>query len=164
MTIKTITIKKRGGGTRKQKVMVLKSGKFKFIKNTTKTTPKKRSKSTTKRRTSGRGKDLTRKTIKRKSPTKTVAAKKKGILENIPVIKNPTFKKAALGVGTATLGATVLTIVAPSIAANPIVKPVLALAGGGVPGVIAQVLAQGGLQGLGFGGNGNGGGINPGFA
>lgn len=30
---KTITIKKRGGGTRKQRVKVLASGKFKFIKN-----------------------------------------------------------------------------------------------------------------------------------
>lgn len=33
MVTKTITIKKRGGGTRKQKVQVLASGKFKFIKN-----------------------------------------------------------------------------------------------------------------------------------
>jgi len=31
---KVITIKKRGGGTRRQAVEVLKSGKFKFIKNT----------------------------------------------------------------------------------------------------------------------------------
>ena len=33
---KNITIKKRGGGTRKQRVMVLKSGKYKFVKNLTK--------------------------------------------------------------------------------------------------------------------------------
>ena len=38
MTIKTITIKKKGGGTRKQLVKVLKSGKYKFIKNTSKIT------------------------------------------------------------------------------------------------------------------------------
>jgi len=34
MVTKVITIKKRGGGTRRQAVQVLKSGKFKFIKNT----------------------------------------------------------------------------------------------------------------------------------
>lgn len=32
-TYKNITIKKRGGGTRLQRVKVLKSGKFKFVKN-----------------------------------------------------------------------------------------------------------------------------------
>jgi len=158
MVIKIISIKKRGGGTRKQRVEVLKSGKFKFLKNITKSTPKKRSKSSPKKRKTS----PKRKVNKQKGSRKTVAAKKKGILDNIPIIKNPTFKKAALGVGTATLGATVLGLIAPSIAANPIVKPVLALAGGGVPGVIAQVLAQGGLQGIGLGGNG--GGNNAGFA
>jgi len=162
MVIKTITIKKRGGGTRKQKVQVLKSGKFKFIKNSTKSTTKKRSKSTTRKTT--KRKAPKRKVIKQKKIKKNVAAKKKGILSNIPLINNPTFKKAALGVGTATLGVTVLSLIAPSIARNPVVRPVLALAGGGVPGVIAQVLSQGGLQGLGLGGNGNGGGFNPGFA
>lgn len=33
MKTKVITIKKKGGGTRKQRVQVLASGKFKFIKN-----------------------------------------------------------------------------------------------------------------------------------
>ena len=104
-----------------------------------------------------------RKTIKRLSPRRTVARrrraapKKKGILSNIPLINNPTFRKAALGVGTATLGITVLSLIAPSIASNPIVRPVLALAGGGVPGVIAQVLSQGGLGALTGGGSGGGG-------
>jgi hypothetical protein len=42
MPIKTIRIKKAGGGTRLQKVKVLKSGKYKFIKNTRKTTTRKR--------------------------------------------------------------------------------------------------------------------------
>ena len=110
----------------------------------------------------------TRKTIKRRSPRRTVARrrttrraapKKKGILSNIPLINNPTFRKAALGVGTATLGITVLSLVAPSIASNPIVRPVLALAGGGVPGVIAQVLSQGGLGQLTGGGGGGGAGF-----
>ena len=41
MQTKTITIKKRGGGTRKQKVQVLASGKFKFIKNKAKSAGRK---------------------------------------------------------------------------------------------------------------------------
>jgi len=40
MVVKTITIKKKGGGTRKQKVKVLASGKYKFVKNSTKTQSK----------------------------------------------------------------------------------------------------------------------------
>ena len=107
------------------------------------------------------------KLIKRRSPRRTVARrrraapKKKGIIGKIPLINNPTFRKAALGVGTVTLGVTILGLVAPGIASNPIVRPVLALAGGGVPGVIAQVLAQGGLGAL-TGGESGGGGV--GFA
>ena len=122
-------------------------------KPTRRKAPKRR---TTKRRAAPR------KTIKRKSSRKRVAKrraapKKKGILGNIPLINNPTFRKAALGVGTATLGITVLSLIAHSIASNPIVRPVLALAGGGVPGVIAQVLSQGGLGALTGGGSGGGG-------
>ena len=110
------------------------------------------------------------KLIKRRSPTKHVARRRraaprrrssgsKGILGKIPLINNPTFRKAALGVGTATLGITVLSLIAPSIAGNPIVRPVLALAGGGIPGVIAQVLSQGGLGALTGGGSGGGAGF-----
>ena len=111
-----------------------------------------------------------RKTIKRRSPRRTVARRRraaprrrssggKGILGKIPLINNPTFRKAALGVGTATLGITVLSLIAPSIAGNPIVRPVLALAGGGLPVVIAQVLSQGGLGALTGGGSGGGAGF-----
>ena len=42
MPIKTIRIRKAGGGTRLQKVEVLKSGKYKFVKNTRKMTTRKR--------------------------------------------------------------------------------------------------------------------------
>ena len=45
MPIKTIRIRKAGGGTRLQKVEVLKSGKYKFVKN-----GKKRRKFTTRKR------------------------------------------------------------------------------------------------------------------
>jgi len=102
-----------------------------------------------------------RKTIKQKKSSKTVPAKKKGILDNIPLIRNPTFKKAAVGVGTATIGAAVISFVAPSIATHPLVKPILAFAGGGVPGVVAQIVAQRGIGGL---TGSNGGGMNAGFA
>ncbi len=55
---KTIRIKKAGGGTRLQKVQVLASGKYKFVKNSTKS----RKYTTRKRRTTRKG-DLT---LKRK--------------------------------------------------------------------------------------------------
>lgn len=104
---------------------------------------------------------------KPKSPKKTMTNKGSSFASKIPVINNPTFKKAALGVGTAALGVAVISIVAPQIASNPVVKPVLAFVGGGIPGVVAQVITQGGISGLTNilgGGNGNGGGSNAGFA
>jgi len=114
----------------------------------------------------------TRKTIKRKSPRRTMARSpkrrapsKRGFASKIPLINNPTFRKAATGIGIATLGVAVLGLVAPQIAQNPIVRPALALLGGGVPGVAAQLLTQGGM-GLGNilgGGNQGGGGFTPGF-
>ena len=55
---KTIRIKKAGGGTRLQKVQVLASGKYKFVKNSTKsrkTKPKTRKYTTRKRRTTRKG-------------------------------------------------------------------------------------------------------------
>lgn len=51
MPIKIIRIRKAGGGTRLQKVEVLKSGKYKFVKNNKKT----RKFTTRKRRTTRRG-------------------------------------------------------------------------------------------------------------
>lgn len=95
---------------------------------------------------------MARRGRKRRSGRKSGA---KGILSKIPLIKNPTFQKAAIGIGTATLGVAVLSLVAPSIAANPIVRPVLALAGGGIPGVIAQIFTGGGLGNI-LGGGGGG--------
>ena len=102
-----------------------------------------------------------RKTIKRTKSKSHVAKKrtshkKSGLLGKIPLISNPTFKKAAAGVGTATIGAAVLSLVAPSIAAQPLVKPLLALAGGDIVGLAAQVFTQGGLSSLGIGSSSNG--------
>lgn len=80
-------------------------------------------------------------------------------LGKIPVLSNPSIRKAATGIGIATIGVTILALVAPQIAANPIVRPALAFLGGGIPGVIASIFLQGGqsLGGL-FGGGGGGGG------
>jgi len=112
-----------------------------------------------------------RKTNKRRSPAKRMAkrrapSKSRSLGSKIPLINNPTFKKAATGIGIATLGVAVLGLVAPQIAANPVVKPALAFLGGGIPGVAAQIFTQGGISGLGniLGGNGNGGGSSAGFA
>jgi len=110
----------------------------------------------------------------RKTKRKTVAkgkrrapSRKKGVLGKIPLINNPMFRQAAIGVGTATLGAAALGLVLPQFASHPVVKPVLALAAGGPIGAVAQVLIGGGIQGLGIGGGSNassGGTINTGFA
>jgi len=126
-------------------------------------------KSTPKRRSS-----KPRKVNKRKSPTKRVAKrrsapKKRSITSKIPLVNNPTIRKAATGIGLATIGVAAINLVAPQFANNPIVKPALAFIGGGVPGVIGQVVVQGGIGGLqnilgGGSSNGNGGGVNAGFA
>jgi len=115
-----------------------------------------------------------RKTIKQKSSRRTMAKRRsaprrksssKGFASKIPLINNPTFKKAATGIGVATLGVAVLGLVLPQIANQPLVRPILALAGGGVPGVVAQFLVQGGgnLSNILGSGNGGSGGFTPGF-
>jgi len=86
---------------------------------------------------------------KRRSPSKS-----RSFISKIPLVNNPTVRKVATGIGLATIGATAIAIVSPQIANNPIVKPALALIGGGLPGLIGQVVTQGGLGSLGniFGG------------
>ncbi len=125
-------------------------------------TPVKRRKTTKSRKPNKAHKRSKR--VAKRNPVK----KKKGLLGNIPLINNPMFKRAAQGVGTATLGAAALSLILPQFASNPIVKPVLALAGGGAVGAVAQVLTQGGLSGLGLGGGSSnassGTTINTGFA
>ena len=75
----------------------------------------------------------------------------------IPFINNPTIKKVALGVGTASLAVTALAIVAPQIANQPLVRPAIAFLAGGPIAAAAQFLLAGGLGNIG-GGNG---GSNP---
>jgi len=64
---KNITIKKRSGGTRKQRVMVLATGKYKFVKN-----KKTGSRSLFKRKIKGRSRIMVKK--KRKSSKKKTSA------------------------------------------------------------------------------------------
>jgi len=124
-----------------------------------KSKPRRKSRKTNKPRRRSRS-------MARRPPTRRRSTGGKGVLGKIPLINNPTFKKAATGIGVATLGATILGLVLPQIANQPLVKPILALAGGGVPGVIGQFLIQGGgnLGSIFSGGNtGTGGGFIPGF-
>jgi len=72
MVTKVITIKKRDGGTRRQAVEVLKSGKFKFIKNTA-SNLKRKAKSAGKKiktRTKSKGKSNKQPSGSRRSMTK----------------------------------------------------------------------------------------------
>jgi len=142
---------------------IMKSGGFKKKRKSAPGPAKKSTKASPKRR---KAQPLKRKTPKRKTVMKRRAApKKKGFASKIPIINNPTFKKAALGVGSATLAAAAVGLVAPQIAANPIFKPAVAFLTGDVVGVAAQLFAQGGLKGLSLGGsNGNGSNGGNGFA
>lgn len=111
-----------------------------------------------------------RKVNKRKSPSKSMAKRRtsrpRNFTSKIPLINNPTFKKAATGIGIATLGVAAISVIAPQIAQNPIIKPALAFLGGGIPGIAAQLFVGGGLGSLTgiFGGNGGSGQISGGFA
>jgi len=143
---KVITIKKRGGGTRKQRVQVLASGKFKFVKNkrTRNAGFKSKRRASTKRKPSK--KTPKRKSNKAKTTRKPVV--KRSLTSKIPFVNNPTIRKVATGIGLATIGVGVISLVAPQFANNPIIKPALAFLGGGIPGVIGQVVVSGGIGGL----------------
>ena len=94
---------------------------------------------------------------KQKGKSKTSSAR--GFLKKIPLVSNPTFQKAALGVGTVTLAGGVLRLIGQGqIAENPLLKLGLAFAGGDIPGVAAQFLLGGSGSNL-FGGNGGGGAV-----
>jgi len=82
-TYKNIRIKKRGGGTRLQRVQVLASGKYKFVKNLTKSS----NKSTTKKKKSG-SKSMANK--KRRAFT-IPAALTSGVLLGFVIKPDPTW-------------------------------------------------------------------------
>jgi len=121
--------------------------------------PKRRRRASPKR-PSKRRRKAAKKTIKRKKSSGGMVFGKK-----IPILGSPVIKKAATGIGIATIGVTIISLLAPQIAANPIIRPALAFIGGGVPGVIAQVFLSGGASlGSLFGGGGSSGGGGGGAA
>jgi len=113
-------------------------------------------KSTPKRRKSRSKVNKPRRRSTSVASKRRTTSRKRSIIDKIPLVNNPTVRKVATGIGLATIGTTVIALVAPQIAQNPIVKPALAFVGGGLAGLIGQVVVGGGLGGLGniFGGNG----------
>jgi len=153
LLLKTIRIKKPGGGTRLQKVKVLASGKYRFVKNTTKGMVRKT-------RAKGRPayekikKKVKRKSSKSKSKSNKPRKRSSGMkLPRIPSV----VKKAAIGLGAAQIAALAVGFIAPQFAG--IAKPVAALAAGGVPGVAAELILDQGILGN-ITGMFGGGGIN----
>jgi hypothetical protein len=151
--LKTIRIKKPGGGTRLQKVKVLASGKYRFVKNTTKGMVRKT-------RKKGRlAYEKTKKEVKRKSSKpKSKSNKPRKSSSGMKLPKVPSvIKKVAVGVGAAALAGMAVSIVAPQFAG--IARPIAALAAGGIPGVAGELLINQGLLGN-ITGMFGGGGIN----
>ena len=154
MTIKIITIKKRGGGTRKQKVQVLKSGKFKFIKNSSKAR-----RSAPKRKASKR-KAPKRKVLKQKKRKNNVVSRK-GISK---ITGNPTLRKVLMAAGAVSVATSIAALIAPQFVPTiqkPIVRAALGFATGDFIGAASNFVIGGGLPSM---SNGNGGGSNAGFA
>jgi hypothetical protein len=139
LLLKTIRIKKPGGGTRLQKVKVLASGKYRFVKNTTKGMVRKTRKAgrlayeKTKRKTKPKSSNSKRKSNK---PRKSSSGMK---LPKVPTV----IKKVAVGVGAAALAGMAVSIIAPQFAG--IARPIAALAAGGIPGVAGELLLNQGL-------------------
>jgi hypothetical protein len=127
MKTKTITIKKKGGGTRKQKVQVLASGKYKFIKNTGRKVKSKIKKATKKVRNKA-----TKKVNKSRRKSNNVKSMKS-------MLGSSTLKKVALGVGGGVLAGTLLSYVAPNSSFARFAAPAGAYALGGIEGVIGQL-------------------------
>jgi len=96
--------------------------------------------------------------LKRKSSSRNSSMAKKRRSSKKSRFAIPSFaKKAAMGIGLASIATVIVANFAPQAA--PIVRPIAAFAGGGVVGVIADVLLSGGgfLGNIfGFGGNGQG--------
>jgi len=108
----------------------------------------KRSTRTIRVRTAKRKPNKARKRVRSVVKRRKSVSRKRSITSKIPFVNNPTIRKVATGIGLATIGTAVIGLVAPSIASNPIVKPALAFLGGGIPGVIGQVVVGGGIAGV----------------
>ena len=145
---KTIRIKKRGGGTRLQKAQVLKSGKLKFVKNSTKS---KSTKSTGKRKTKRSSvKRVINKTKRRVSMARRRSRKstsrKSGIVS--PKIKS-SLKQVMIGLGAAsTIGLIGSVIGQPALGQNKLVNAGASFViGGPIAAATSFLLSGGGMQG-----------------
>ena len=137
--LKTIRIKKPGGGTRLQKVKVLASGKYRFVKNTTKGMVRKT-------RKKGRlAYEKTKKKVKRKSSKpKSKSNKPRKSSSGMKLPAFPTWlKKVFLGVGAAGVATVVVGQMAPQYV--PIVRPAAAVIAGGWQGLIAELVLNSGI-------------------
>lgn len=137
--LKTIRIKKAGGGTRLQKVKVLASGKYRFVKNTTKGMVRKT------RKAGRKAYEKTKRKVKRKSSkpkSKSNKPRKRSSGMKLPRVPS-ILKKVAIGVGAASLAGIAVSFIAPQFA--PIARPVAALAAGGIPGVAGELLLNQGM-------------------
>lgn len=143
---KTINIKKRGGGTRKQKVKVLSSGKFKFVKNSsssrskTKRTKKRGSRRKVIKRTVTR---VIRKMPRRRS-TRRKSSSAGGIINKIPLLKNRRVQKAAMALGLGTIAGLALQIIPiPALQQNSgTIKTGVTLAADPITGIAQLLLPQ----------------------
>ena len=153
--IKTIKIKKKGGGTRLQKVKVLASGKYKFVKNTVKGMA---------RKTRAKGRPAFETDIKkRRKPRKAVFSRgfvsksrkktNKPRTTRRPVAKKSlksrifggTLGKVALGIGAASLAGVAINMVAPQF--TNIAKPAAAFIAAGPVGLVSELVIDQGLLG-----------------
>jgi len=156
VVIKNIRIKKPGGGTRMQRVEVLKSGKFKFVKNL-----KTRAKSAARK---VKAKVKRRKTVKKNPAPRRSVPGRKGLAK---ITSNPTLKKVLIAAGAVSVATSAAAIVAPSLVPTiqkPIVKAILGFLTGDIVGAASNFLLGGGGNFISGNSNGNGGGNNVGFA
>jgi len=89
---------------------------------------------------------------RRNTSTSSMAKKRRGGSRKSKFGIPSVVKKAAAGIGLATIATVVISQVAPSAA--PIIRPIAAFAGGGIVGVISDLVLSGGAGFLGniFGG------------
>lgn len=145
---KMVTVKKRGGGTRKQRAQVLASGKLKFVKN--KTSSRKSSSKRKKSSSKSRRKSVTRvirKSVRRVSmPRRTKrSSRKSGIVS--PKIKS-SLKQVMIGLGAAsTIGLIGSVIGQPALGGNKLVNAAASFAiGGPIAAATSFLLSPGGMS------------------
>jgi len=118
-------------------------------------TSRKTSKKSGPKRSNPSKKSRNQQPIKTRKRSKNTVAKKGGTKKKSRFQIPSVVKKAAAGIGLATIATVIVNQFAPQAA--PIVRPIAAFAGGGVVGVISDIfLSGGGILGNLFGGFGNG--------